>query len=161
MSIGHRSLHDNIDPKVTLQPAAYTAGGNGTAVPLAGSQAWVFEITLGTWTDGTHTIHFEYTTDGTAWSAIDAEDLDGYDINGSQVLASGGQTFVISSNANVGKVYTIGYIGHALQLRARNAASGTTDGAIFGVSVIKGDLRYRGRNPMTSDWGLDNQDPEA
>lgn len=150
--IGNRSLIDNAEVAQTLAPAAHTANGDGSTVDLTGSTAWMFEVGIGAWTDGDHTLHFEESDDGTTWTAIAAEDLDGYDIDGTQRLESGGQTLLIDDATKDGKVYMVAYIGGKTNIRVRRAIATPTTGAIYYVNVWKLGLRYAGKNPGRSNW---------
>ena len=157
--IGNRSLIDNAEVAHTLAPAAYTDAGNGTTVDLSGSTAWMFLVSIGVWTDGTHTIVFEDSDDNSTWGTVDADDLDGYDIDGTQRLATGGQTLTITDATKNGAIYMVAYVGGKRYLRARRTASGTTDGAIYSVSVWKLGLRYAGHNPMRTGWTASDNTP--
>lgn len=149
--IGNRSLIENSEPVQTLAPATYNSNGNGSSVNLSGSTAWMFEIAVGAWTNGSHTIHFEESEDGSTWTAIAAADLDGYDIDGTDRLATGGQTYEITDATKDGRVDLVAYIGGQQHLRARREGSGAT-GAAYSVTVWKLGLRHAGRNPMRSNW---------
>jgi hypothetical protein len=154
MSIAERSIHDWIEPAPTLNPAASAAASvDGAAVDCADSDAEMFVIATGAWTDGTHTVaffHRKLTTD--SWVAVPAANLDGYNQLGVQQLASGEATYVISSTANQNKVIQVGYTGGQRYLKATRAAAGATTGMVLGVSVLVARQRYAGQTPMRRQW---------
>lgn len=159
--IGNRSLIENAEVLQTLAPFVYGAtgddDGDGSSVDTQGGTASMFQINIGTWTDGTHTIHFEESDDASTWNAIAAEDLDGYDIDNVQRLESGGQTLVIGDATKNGNSYMIAYIGGKRYLRARYVVTNFhSTGAGYGITVWKLGLRYSGRNPMRSNWDTAN-----
>lgn len=150
--IGNRSLIDNAEVAQTLAPAAYTGNGDGSSVDNQGSTAWMFEVNIGTWTDGTHVLHFEDSEDGSTWAACAADDLDGHDIDNTERLDSGGQTLTVDDATQNGKIWMVAYIGGKRYLRARRVVTGATTGAVYAVNVWKLGLRASGRNPMRTGW---------
>lgn len=112
----------------SIASAAQTADGNGTGVDTTGARTRTFRVAIGAWTDGTHTITFEHSSDGSSWSAIGGSLLTGEDSAAS---------VIISDNSRNGTNVDVIYIGTLPHLRAVKAITGETTGAVYGVSVIE------------------------
>lgn len=149
--IGMSSLHDNVEIRRTLDLDAHTAGTTGATVSLAGSEVWMFQVFLGFWTDGTHTLTFEHRhpeVESNAWQAVPANMLDA----DGGVLAADGASLVIEDATRDGQTLVVGYIGGFADLRVKAAVAGATTGAVYGADVVRTSLRYSGKNPMSSNW---------
>lgn len=139
-----RSLTPHLKATPTFAFGAQTADANGTAVARDNSETATFEILVGAWTDGTHTITFEEEI-GSTWTAITAAFLDA----DPGVLT--GASVVISSAAKDGtRIFVTAATAPQNRLRAVKAISGETTGATYGVDVIEFGQRAVGMNPMVS-----------
>ncbi len=157
--IGNQSLNDNTAQVQTMTPAVYADTADGSDVDLAvdPSHSQAFQVVLGAFASGTHTITFEHKdTAAASYTTIDAEDLEGHDENGVQQLAAGGQTFSITDGSRDGTQYLIGYIGGQRFLRVRRVSTG---GALYGVAVFKFNLRSAGKSAMRPQWDNTNVVP--
>lgn len=124
-------LVSHIDPAVTLAPAAKTASANGTGVDLANYDAAVVEIHAGTWTDGSHTFEVqESDASASGYTAV----ADAY-LSGTEP--------VVSSAPTASQIYKIGYLGIKRYLRVITTVTGTTSGAVYGVTVLRGKPRVK------------------
>lgn len=126
----------------TLNPLQVTAAANGITVDRKNEKRVAFQFNVGLFTDGVHTITFQESLDGSAWAAVRAGKMRMPDDAPAGVVVA--QTFVIDNVAEDNAVYVAEYTGDRRFVRAANAISGETVGALFGVNVISGDLRYRG-----------------
>lgn len=137
-----KDFASNHTSRQTIPPAAQTAAANGSTVDRVAEKRAGFEVNVGLYTDGVHTIGFEESDDGSSWADIRTGKLRMPDDAPAGVVV--GQTFVIDNVAEDNTNYLATYTGEKRFLRATNAISGETVGCVFGVSVIGGDLRYTG-----------------
>lgn len=124
-------LYSGILVKPTLAITARTASANGTTVDRAEDnslyQSAVVVVHTGAITDGTHTIAVQDSDDGTTFTPVADEFLQGTE----PVLDED------SDNA----LHEIGYLGAKRYLRAAVTAAGTSSGGVYGATVILGDPR--------------------
>ena len=117
-------------PAQTLAPAAHTASADGTSVDLKGFSSATVLIDVGVWTDGVHTFEVEHAPDdGTGAAGTFAAVADA-DLIGAEPVVDGA--------ADDDQIYKIGYHGDKRWLRVAVTVSGETDGAVYGVSVVRG-----------------------
>ena len=145
-----RSLHDNLLATPSLSPAAYTNAndGDGTGVDCADADAVQFLVSVGTWTDGDHTVTFKHSDDGVTYAAIPAASLD-EKVDGT--LEADG-TLLIDDDSEDDSVIQVGYIGGKRYVLVSNAVANDTDGAVYGAAVEVGRLRSTGVSPMDPAW---------
>lgn len=145
----HRSITPHLSATPSLALQARTVTANGATVDRKNADVAGFEIILGAWTDGTHTIKFQHLVDDTTWTDITAAQLDDPD----GFLATGTATVVISDNTRAGARMFFGVTTNPYNnLRAVTTISGgPSTGAIYGVDVVT-DPRDRsiGMNPMAT-----------
>lgn len=124
------SLYDDTAVAMTLPPAARSAAGavNGNAVDIGQGGNFfrniLFQVLVGVITDGTHTITFQGSDDGTTgWAALDASGIQG--------------TVPVLGTAQSGKVYRVAWDGDNKRfLRAVATVGGTpTTGGLYAVAV--------------------------
>ena len=122
-----RDMSHNIGPVLSLSPAARTASANGTAVDLLGFGEAAVLVTIGTWTDGTHTPKLQESDNGTSgWTDVAAGDLIG--------------SFSVVNSAGGGNaVQRVSYIGNKRYIRAVLTVASATNGAVAGVLVVRGN----------------------
>lgn len=123
-------LYPHLAPLPSLAPAARTASANGTGVDLANYDAAVALIHAGTWTDGTHTFELQDSDDNASFTAV----ADAY-LSGTEP--------VVSSAPTASQVYRVGYHGIRRYLRVVVTAAGTTTGAVYGASIVRGKGRVK------------------
>lgn len=123
-------LVSHLEPLPSLAPAARTASANGTGVDLANFDAAVALIHAGAWTDGTHTFELQDSDDNSAFTAV----ADAY---------LGGTEPVVSSSGTASQIYKVGYNGIRRYLRVVVVAAGTTTGAVYGASIVRGKGRVK------------------
>lgn len=123
--------YDNVAVVRSLAPAARTATANGTAVDRAAGgaryQDALVVIDAGVVTDGTHTFAVQDSPDGTNWTAVADEFL------------QGAEPAVTSSNDDT--VYRIGYLGAERYLRVVATVSGATTGGVYSAAVVLSNAR--------------------
>lgn len=129
-------------PRQTFAPAAQTADADGATVDTQHEKRSAFEVNVGLFTDGVHTITFEDSPDGSTWTAIAAANLKMPSDAPTGVVV--GASLVIDDVAEDNQVYTVEYNGIERYLRAVKAITGETTGAVYGVNVVSGDRRYAG-----------------
>lgn len=130
-----RDIANDLSVASSLAPSAYTATTNGDAVDLANFDGAAAVIDVGAYTDGTHTFEVQHAPDdgsgspGT-WEAVDDADLDGTEPE-------------VSASGDADTVHEIGYQGANRHLRVVVTTSGTTSGAEYGASIVRGHARKR------------------
>lgn len=132
----------------TMPPAAHTATANGATVDTQNDKRAAFDVNVGLFTDGTHTIKFQDSDDGSTWADIAAADLAMPDDAPAGVVV--GATLVIDDAAEDNQHYVVQYLGIKRYLRAVRTLAGTTTGAVFGISVVAGESRYLGVSQLAS-----------
>lgn len=125
-----RDIATQISVAHSLAPATRTAGASGAGVDLAEWNAAAVIVHVGAYTDGTHTIEIqEADDDGTGspatWAAVADTELDGTEP-------------IIDASADANSVFEIGYKGSKRHLRVVVTTSGTTSGATYGASILRG-----------------------
>lgn len=120
-----RDLHDNLGPVQSLAPAARTASANGTGVDLRDFDAAMVMIDFGAWTDGSHTFEVQESDDDSTYAAVGDDDLLGTEP-------------VVDGASEDAQVYKLSYIGTKRYIRVAVTVSGTTTGAVYGASIIRG-----------------------
>lgn len=120
-----RDLRSNVDAAVSLAPAARNASANGAAVDLQGYDAAMALAHFGTWTDGSHTPSLEESDDGTSFTAIASNDLQG-------AFAA------VTSAAGNSSIQRVGYLGRKRYVRAVMTVSGATTGAVAAIAIVRG-----------------------
>ena len=120
----NRDLVNLIKAQTTLPPATYNSGVNGNAVQIGKFNSAAIVVSVGTITDGAHTLTLqEADASGGPWNNVAA----------GEIL---GSLAALASDVD----QEVGYMGAKDFLRVNTAASGTTGGA-YGVSVVKGNPR--------------------
>lgn len=125
------NLYDSIAAVVSLNPAARTATANGTGVDLAGWETSVCLVSVGAWTDGTHTPKLQESADNSTFTDVAAADLEG----SFTAIAGTGQ-----QNA----IQVVGYKGSKRYVRVVSTVTGATTGAVYGAAIVKGRPRHVG-----------------
>ena len=109
-----------------LASALRTGSATGGSVDRLGFEELSFLVSVGAWTDGTHTVSADHSDDGSAWEAIGADELVG-------------EFPVIDAGGDASQSYTVGYMGDRRYVRAKVSASGSpATGAVVGVTVLLG-----------------------
>lgn len=126
----------------TLAPAAQTATANGATVDTQDEKRVAHEVCVGAYTDGTHTITFEESANGSAWTAVPAARLKMPSDAPTGVVV--GASLVIDDAAEDSQNYTVEVNTFERYHRAVKTVAGATTGAVYGANVISGDPRYAG-----------------
>ena len=129
-----KDLYHRIVPVQSLAPSATTATRNGTGVDLQEYESACLELSVGAWTDGTHTPKLQESSDNSTWTDVAAGDQ----LGTFTAIAGTGQ-----QNAE----QIVGYIGSKRYIRPVVTVSGATTGVVLGARVIKGHARF---NPAGS-----------
>ena len=138
----------NHKARQTLPPIIRTATATGATIDRKDEKRAAFELVVGLWVDGVHTVTFEESADGSAWSTIAAAKTRMPDDAPAGVVV--GATIVIDAAAEDNVNYLVGYTGQLRYLRAKITSSGTTTGALIGINVVSSDLRYSGVSEFAS-----------
>jgi hypothetical protein len=127
--VSRNNLRDNLLAKLALAPALRTTSANGVTIDRAEDNSYfqsvLFVIQSGAITDGTHTVSFEDSDDGSTWAAT--------------TVLQGTPPAIGSSNDNV--QYAIEYTGLKRYVRVVVTTTGTTTGGIVGATAILGNPR--------------------
>ena len=118
-----RDIKHNVDAVNSLVPAVYATNQaeNGTSVDLQGYNAVQAAFVSGAFTDGTFTPKLQESDDNSAWSDVDAADMEG-------TLSA------LSANA----VQRVGYKGGKRYLRPVVTVSSATSGGALSVILMRG-----------------------
>ncbi|HZQ01409.1 MAG TPA: hypothetical protein VFB13_17825 [Reyranella sp.] len=122
-------LVDNVLAKHSIDPQALgsSATVTGASVDLFGYDSAMALFSAGAWTDGTHTITLEDSSDNSSFSTVGAGSLQGSITN-------------ITGTGQQNAVQQVGYIGSKRYLRAKVVSSGVTTGlAGFAALIVKGN----------------------
>jgi hypothetical protein len=124
-----QDLKNNIEPALSLNPAARTSSTNGSAVDLQGYESALVLVHCGALTDGTHTPSVEHSdASGSGYAAVAAADLVG-------TLAA------CTANA----IQAVSYIGAKRYIRVVLTVAGApSTGAIVEAMVARGNERHAG-----------------
>ncbi|MGA9851848.1 MAG: hypothetical protein WBR15_02835 [Gammaproteobacteria bacterium] len=109
----------------SIMPAAIIATTNGASVDTAGFDAATIVFNFGVITDGTHTPSVEDSPDGSTWTPVASDFLEG-------TLAA------VTSSSGGSAVQEVGYLGGNQYVRAVTTVAGATDGGVYGASVVLG-----------------------
>jgi hypothetical protein len=115
-----RDLYNDSGFSQSLAPAARNASANGTGVDDNGFSGATAIISVGTWTDGTHTFDIQESDDNSTFTSVAAGNLLG-------------TKPVVSSAGTASKVYKVGYLGTKRYLRVAVTVAGATTGAVYGA----------------------------
>lgn len=124
-----RSTYNNVRVAQGLAPGALrtNAAVNGATVDRFVNDVYyrsaTFVVQSGAITDGTHTVTFEESDDGTTWTAVAAADL------------QGSPPAITGTDDN--KIYEVGYVGAKRYIRlVLTTASATTGGFVDAVVLL-------------------------
>lgn len=126
-------IKNAIDTGQSVPPGTHTASQDGSAVDLANFHAAAVVLDVGAYTDGTHDFTIEHAEDDGAgspdtWETVPTDDLDG-------------SLPTVDAAGDANTVTEVGYHGIRRHLRVTTTVSGTTNGAGYGVSVVRGKSR--------------------
>lgn len=119
-----RDLKSNLAAAPSLNPAARTATANGTAVDLQGAKSALAVLSVGAWTDGTHTPKLQ---EGELADGSDAADVAADNLEGAFTAIAG------AGQANA--IQRVGYKGTKRYLRVVMTVAGATTGAVYGAAI--------------------------
>lgn len=140
-----RDLHHLLEvPSVCIDPGAKTDGTvNGSSADLKGYfSAMVILDAQGAYTDGTHTLTVQESSDNSNWSAVAAADLE-FDSSVAAIQSDG--TIVINDAAHDDLLYKIGYAGSERYIRAVLVTASSTTGAVLGACILRGHKALKGK----------------
>lgn len=124
-----RSVYNTLVAKPSIAPALIASTATGASVDRlvdgdAATSAMIL-VHAGTVTDGTHTIEVQDSPNGSDWTAVAAEFL------------QGAEPAITSSNDV--QIHEIGYTGHQRYLRVVSTVSGSpSTGGVYGATVLLG-----------------------
>lgn len=120
-----KDLYNNQTSVQSLKPAARTASANGTGVDISSYEGAMAVIDVGAWTDGSHTFELQESDDDSTYTAVAAADLQGTEP-------------VVDGAPDDDQIYELGYLGSKRYLRVATTVSGTTTGAVYSASIVRG-----------------------
>lgn len=116
-----RDLDKSISVANSLAPATRTTTANGTGIDLAGYDRAAVVFTVGTITDGTHTVKVQESDDNSTFTDVAAANLSG-------------SVGALSSNTNL----ELGYLGTKRYIRAVTTITGSpSTGGAYAAVVIR------------------------
>lgn len=124
-----RSVYNTVVAKPSIAPALVASTATGASVDRLvdgdAARSAMILIQVGTVTDGTHTIEVQDSPNGSDWTAVGAEFLQGAE--------------PAITSANDERVHEIGYTGHQRYLRVVSTVSGApATGGVYGATVLLG-----------------------
>lgn len=124
-----RSLYNTLVGRSTIAPALHAATVTGATVDLLvhgdAARSAMVVINAGVVTDGTHTITVQDSPDGTSWTAVADEFLQG--------------TEPAITSSNDAQIHEIGYTGQQRYLRVVSTVSGApATGGLYSVDILLG-----------------------
>lgn len=117
-------IESTVSSALSFNPAARTATANGTGVDLQNFMGAMVVVTIGTITDGTHTLKLQDSPDNSAWTDVAAANLSG-------------SFTALTSGSVAGTTQEVSYLGNQRYIRAVTTVSGTTTGGVYGAVVIR------------------------
>lgn len=129
-----RDMRSDLGVVQSVAPAAHTADATGSSADLQGFEAATVVIDLGVWTDGTHTFEVQESSDDNTFTAVADADLIGTE----PVMDAADEDLTI---------HTLAYIGSKQFIRVNATVASATTGAVYGVSIARGEARER---PVTT-----------
>ena len=136
-------ISNHSTPVQSIGNAAHTTGTvTGATVDRAAGKRVAFLVDVGAWTNGTHTITFQDSPDGTNWTDIEVPRVRMPDDAPTGVVVD--NTLVIDAATEDDRVYVVEYTGQQRYVRAVSVVGSGAAGAIYSVLAVIGDLRYRG-----------------
>lgn len=131
-----RSLYSQTLTRIALTSAARINGtANGTTVDLGvfgnNCRTLMFCVTTATVTDGSHALTLEHSDNGSAWSAVDAGNVQG--------------TLPTITGTNDDAVFEFGLKPEKRYARIVATTSGATTGGIFSAVAL---MSHGGNNPV-------------
>ena len=137
-----RDLHFLVDtPTKSIDVGAKTSSANGASLDLKNYHSCLMIVDADAFTDGTHTIHLEESSDNSTFTDVAAADLI---FTEAGAINSSGQ-IVIDGAADDDQAFIIGYAGGKRYVRASVTVAGTTTGAIYGAMLVPGHKRNKGK----------------
>ena len=124
-----RDLHNNLISSASLNPATRTASANGSSANMQGYEAAEVIVHAGAYTDGTHALTLEESTNDSTFTDVAAADILGTEPT-------------ISASAGQNKTYRFGYIGSKQYIRVITTVTGSPQtGALYGAVILRGKKR--------------------
>jgi len=121
-----RNEKTNLNMVQSLAPNTRTTGSvNGSAVDLQGYDAAMAGVSIGDYTDGTHSLKLQHSDDGIAFSDVETTELDGEHVT-------------LESTTLENTVVKIGYLGSKRYLRVVSDVTGATSGANTAAYILLG-----------------------
>jgi len=122
-----RDLVHNVKVESSLAPSVHTNSSvTGYSVDLRGFDSAMIMVSVGEYTDGTHTITVQHSDDGSSFTDVSADELQG-------------AIDVINGNEFDNKTQLVGYIGSKRFVRTNIVTTGATTGALCAAYVIAGN----------------------
>ena len=119
-------------PIKSLDVGAVTASANGVSSDLKGFHSCQVIVDADAWTDGTHTITLEESSDNSNFTTVAAADIIG-------------STPVIDGASDDDQAYTFGYGGFKRYVRVVTTVAGASTGAVYGALIIPGHKAKKGK----------------
>jgi hypothetical protein len=125
-------LYNRIAVVEDLVPAAYTTTQTTTGINRQtyeqGSDAVVAVLSIGAWTDGTHTFAMQDSPDNSTWTAVASTYLQG-------------SFTAIAGSGQHNTVQKVGYLGTQQYVRVVDTVTGSpATGAVYGLNWVLGGL---------------------
>lgn len=114
----------NTEVSPSVAHVAKTASATGSSVDIGGWRTITLLQWCGTLTDGTHSMTWQHSADGSTWSNVAAKSLVG-------------DAVVLSATTQSNSTSVRGYLGAMRYIRALATVQSATTGAIYSGSVIK------------------------
>lgn len=136
--MSYKDMYTTTTPSNTVPPQAVTDGTiNGDAVDRKFYESSLILLHIGTYTDGTHAFELQESDDDVSYTAVASADILG------TAFAD------LDDASRDDSVESIGYIGTSRYIRMSVTTTGSTTGAVFGVSIVQDYPRFSGASQLT------------
>jgi hypothetical protein len=137
--MGYKDLFNNNILVQSIDPALYATTTEGASADRQLSDSLLAIISVGAWTDGTHTFTLEESDDDTTFTAVSAAQTQG-------------EPVVVDGATDDNQAYKLGYMGIKRYVRVTaTVTGGPGTGAIYGAVLEKSHLRFAGAHQLNPE----------
>lgn len=142
--MGYKDMYTMTTPSNTVPPQAVTDGTiNGDSIDRKFYESSIILLHIGTYTDGSHEFTLQESDDDSTWTDVDSSEVLGYDTTNDEYFTT------LDDGTRDDTVEHIGYIGVKRYIRMQVVTTGSTTGAVLGLSIVQDYPRYSGASQLT------------
>jgi hypothetical protein len=137
--MGYKDLFNNNVLVQSIDPDTYATTIEGESADRKFSDSLLAIISVGDWTDGTHTFTLEESDDDITFTAVSAAQTQG-------------EPVVVDGATDDNQAYKLGYMGIMRYVRVTSTVTGGPGtGAVYGAVIEKSHLRYAGAHQLNPE----------